>query len=79
MIPTSCTTSQVAWYQSRRRSHHENRSDETKERKARRERADTDTHLVPSEAQDSNDLESEPNCGEEHAQMVTPFEELDGG
>ena len=44
--------------------------------KTRRERANINTRLVPGEAHDSNDLEGEPEHGEEHAQVVAPFEEL---
>ena len=43
-----------------------------------KERTKTGTHLVPSEEQDSNDLEGEPKRGEEHAQVAAPLEELNG-
>ena len=47
--------------------------------KALHERADANTRLVPGEAQDSSDLEGEPERGEEHAQVVVPFGGLNRG
>ena len=47
--------------------------------KALHERVDTNTRLVPGEAQDSNDLEGKPERGEEHAQVVVPFGGLNRG
>ena len=60
-------------------SHHDSRSDETKEGEARRERANDHTHPIPSETEDGHDLEREPEGGKEHAQIVTPFEKSNGG
>ena len=60
-------------------SHHDSRSDETKEGEARRERANDNTHPIPSKTEDGHDLEREAEGGKEHAQMVAPFEELNGG
>ena len=61
------------------RSHHNSRSDETKEGETRRERANDNTHPIPSKTEDGHDLEREAEGGKEHAQMVAPFEELNGG
>ena len=59
-------------------SHDYSRRNEGKERNRRREDANSDTHFIPSIAQNPHNLQCEPHRSQKHAQMITPFEELNG-